>query len=200
MGGMADPSGIINLTRLCEPRTAYSRVSHFVADVVYAMCFSRIVDKWTLALELEGISCVMDKARGVPPLSFGVVSYHDDTLHGVVVDNPHNIVPVALRAATATFHVFSAFGLAINFSKGKTECLPIWGGKNARSAARHLQQLDFCCPMEMPGLKVCLQLHFVDVYKHVGSQFAVYLMQIPKHSISSSPIAATESSLIGKHL
>ncbi len=73
----------------------------------------------------------------------------------------------SVDVARTAFIIFGSHGLTINLKKGKTELLFSLFGPGSKIVWRQLAELLFAITFKVGDIE--LTLHFVDIYKHVGT-------------------------------
>ena len=96
------------------------------------------------------------------------VSLVDDTACPVSGE-AREIIPKVAAVARAAYGVFGCFGLQLNFSSGKSECMLALCGRGKKEASRFLAKSGNCTRFEGPSGREIVLL-FVKVYKHVGTR------------------------------
>ena len=97
-----------------------------LADIIYAVASSRVLDKFHCALCSEGLSSSI-VGRDNLPFQLFEVAYCDDTAIPVVSEAPHLVDKVSLVTEVAVT-VFMSFGLHVSFYNGKTEAVAYFYG------------------------------------------------------------------------
>ena len=94
-------------------------------------------------------------------------SFVDDLVMPVISD-AGKIVAKTVAVARVAINVFMVYGILLNFLQGKSEAVVCFCGDGSKTAKRKLDSLGNTIEIE-PGTN----LRFVQVYKHVGSKYAV---------------------------
>ena len=138
-----------------------------LADVIYSMAMSRVINKLDMALRAKGIcmSCNINNQN----VDFPIASFHDDLVVSIIAQ-AKDLVSMSTKAAETVFLVFSAHGMKVNFSPGKTEVLYTFHGEGAIKAKQDLA-LDGFVSQGKAG-KHKFQLRFIRTYKHLGTSIS----------------------------
>ena len=164
----------------CVETTSGALAGNSLGDFVFLMAFSRVLVAVETALADAGLltmlspdtvvgSCDMSRSSDciVEDIPLGSAGYVDDVVQPLMAP-ACEIVGKMKQCAGIYHHVFSRFGLTINYKKGKTEALFRFAGKGAVSARRALfvddgGKINFECRGDSYTLIA------TSTYKHVGT-------------------------------
>ena len=105
--------------------------------------------------------------QGDPDEEILEVIFVDDTTFVLMAPSPSKLWSSMHILLENLVHVFTQFGLHINWKPGKTETLLLFRGKNATEFMERVKKEDGSCYIEVPN--TCQRLHVVTHYKHLGS-------------------------------
>ncbi len=95
--------------------------------------------------------------------------YCDDTAFPVVSGGT-GLVKKTTDVVSIAFTVFNIYGLSLSFENKKSQAIPLFAGHGSKGARRDLLNMSNCSSFTACGQRCSLS--FVEVYKHVGSNFS----------------------------
>jgi len=138
-----------------------------LADLVYSMALSRVLDVFRNTLEREGLTssyCLPGTKHDIVDVSFV------DDVGIPCIGTASEIVAKIGRVASCAFNVFQTFGMKLNFKPGKSEAIIGFFGTGARLAKRQLTLDEDRIPIEAGD---DTHLRVVKSYQHLGTCTAV---------------------------
>ena len=113
-------------------------------------------------------------------------TFVDDEAFLLFARSPKSLNQAICTCLEVVSLIFSKYNMSLNWSKGKSEAIVVYRGKNARLMSSQLEQEDGSRSLCVRSLGK--KLNIVDSYKHVGSvvQSAGLLIKDAKHRASSA--------------
>ncbi len=139
-----------------------------LADLIYTITFARVLFTCRESLKNEGLHSQFDK--GPYREASREVAFVDDVMHPVLSD-ASNVVAKVVAVVQIIATTFAIYGLEVNLAFGKTNALVLFVGAFAKKYLKQLVLNAF--QMLVRYSKINAILHFVDLYKHVGTQSSV---------------------------
>ena len=154
--------------RRCSQHTQRGSLAGTIfAGIVYASCFAK-TPFGILSLRVDNLIPTVHDPHGNPFELLPVV-FHDDTAIFNVNDHCKNIIPATIDI-TKNCNCFCAFGLQLNLSAGKSECVALPHGPGTKYFALKLQDHEHLSHFHVNDIQYSLL--FTDSYKHMGSRFS----------------------------
>jgi len=155
-------TGVVSITQGSSAGTP-------LADVVYSLAMSRLINLLINSLHREGVHAITyinGQATHFRPASF-----HDDLMVPISGD-ASNVVNLTMKAVTTSIYVFNLFGLQLNFSANKSECIIAFNGMGANKAQKQLSIQNNIQTFTLLNGQSS-ELRFVRSYKHLGTKTAI---------------------------
>ena len=140
-----------------------------LADLLFQLVFGQVLGHISEESEHQGIRPLLPGSGDAAAMHLPAPSWMDDVAFPLISEAPDQLLQQASSLVQIVEASFRAAGVRLNFTRGKTEFLPIIVG-------RHSQQLrkQWLCAAE-PTFRVQtedgpVQIHLTERYTHLGSE------------------------------
>ena len=140
-------------------------------DLAYTFAMSRVLSVFRKSIAL----CHLESHVSVNDIQHkvGDVSFVGDVTV-MIVDDATGIIGKVCAVTTVAVNTFAGFGMELNFSAGKSECVVEFVGEGKKHAIKSMHNSGNAIDIVINDVKT-INLKFPKLYKHVGTRFGTSL-------------------------
>ena len=140
-----------------------------LADLLFQLVFGQVLNRVTEEAELHGVRPHLHSNGQTACCPLPAPSWMDDVAFPLISDAPTQLLQQAATLVQIVEAAFSEAGVRLNFSRGKTEFLPVIAGKHSQQLRK--QWLCSATPTFAAQISTGLvHVHLTEQYTHLGSE------------------------------